>query len=109
MLLILGECEKNYRRAAQLFLDRYNIKNSHMTFLQFRKSFACTWYNNMHCWSYENSHWMCDCFMLTSPPSVFTVFYRVLRRPASKQPRGSSREVEFLSLELQAASKVEAS
>jgi len=26
MLLILGECEKNYRRTAQLFLECYNIK-----------------------------------------------------------------------------------
>jgi len=30
MLLILGECEKNYRRAAQLFLERYGIKKSHI-------------------------------------------------------------------------------
>jgi len=31
ILLILGECEKNYRRAAQLFLERYKFKN-------------CTWH-----------------------------------------------------------------
>ncbi|KYQ46892.1 hypothetical protein ALC60_14091 [Trachymyrmex zeteki] len=34
MLLILGECEKNYRRAAQLFLERYNIQKLHMAFLR---------------------------------------------------------------------------
>jgi len=32
MLLILEECEKNYRRAAQL--ECYNNKKSHMTFLR---------------------------------------------------------------------------
>ncbi|KYN22063.1 hypothetical protein ALC57_05548 [Trachymyrmex cornetzi] len=34
MLLILGECEKNYRRTEQLFLECYNIKKSHMVFLR---------------------------------------------------------------------------
>ncbi|EGI59430.1 hypothetical protein G5I_12417 [Acromyrmex echinatior] len=42
-------------------------------------------------------------------PTIFTVFYRVLRRLAFKQQRGNSCKVEFLSLELQAVSKVEAS
>ena len=36
MLLILRECEKNYRRAAQLFLERYtrSIQKSYMAFLR---------------------------------------------------------------------------
>jgi len=32
MLLVLGECQKNYRRAAVVFRERYGIEKSHMTF-----------------------------------------------------------------------------
>jgi len=38
MLLILGECEKNYRRTAQLFLECYNIKK-----LQIWHFFVCVY------------------------------------------------------------------
>ena len=32
MLLVLGECHRNYRRAAILFEERYSIRKSHMAF-----------------------------------------------------------------------------
>lgn len=37
MLLILGECQKNARRAAQLFFERYGFQKSHMAFVRLEK------------------------------------------------------------------------
>jgi len=37
MLLVLGECQKNYRRAAVVFRERYGIEKSHMTFFKLEK------------------------------------------------------------------------
>lgn len=34
MLLTLGECQHNYRRAAEVFTQRFNIQKSHMAFLR---------------------------------------------------------------------------
>jgi len=37
MLLVLGECQKNYRRAAVMFFERYGIKKSHVSFYNLEK------------------------------------------------------------------------
>lgn len=37
MLLVLGECQKNYRRAAVMFFERYGIEKSHVTFYNLEK------------------------------------------------------------------------
>src|SRR5215467_11024129 len=38
MLLVLGECHKNYRRAAAVFFERYQIRKSPTTFFNVEKS-----------------------------------------------------------------------
>jgi len=37
MLLVLGECQKNYRRAVVMFFERYGIKKSHVSFYNLEK------------------------------------------------------------------------
>ncbi|EZA56273.1 hypothetical protein X777_02892 [Ooceraea biroi] len=37
MLLVLGECQKNYRRVVVMCFERYGIKKSHVSFFNLEK------------------------------------------------------------------------